>query len=197
TLPFRAPLLLNRLSRSRNALSETRVVRESSDAPGSVLSMDLDLPTGSPSAHNPSARATSGIRPVQAYEAESFAELRSREVVGDELEHNHIPSAASRIRAIEMELGEELSAAERRKIYNQATALEEPKDVHRAGPTYGGRNTPEQIEHDARNPAAAACRDCDATRRLAAQRGDDLNRVDAGISQVHERNIQQGVYTRE
>ena len=73
---------------------------------------------------------------------------------------DHQPSTAAQVRAEERRLGRELSPAERRQLSNDAPAVASPADVHRqSSPTYGGRNTPAQIDADSTNLGAAASRD--------------------------------------
>lgn len=75
--------------------------------------------------------------------------LKAREVVGDGLEHDHSPSFAALRTAKEAELGRPLTELETKTLYQNSTAVEVPRDVHIAGPIYGGKNTPAQIQQDA------------------------------------------------
>lgn len=130
---------------------------------------------------------------VKALDVSSYKELKKREVVGDGLEHDHIPSFAAIRQAKENELGRKLTLAEEKTLYNNATAIEVPKDVHQAGPTYGGKNTPSQVKQDAINLCGAECRDTDALRKNMLDRGYDPKLVDDAIKQLKERNTQIGV----
>ncbi|MDW5500142.1 hypothetical protein R6Y99_10115 [Pseudomonas lundensis] len=91
-------------------------------------------------------QASSEIQSVKALDVDSYKELKAREVVGDALEHDHIPSYAALRTAKEKELGRPLTEAEAKSLYQNATAVEVPKDVHAAGPTYKGKNTPAQVQ---------------------------------------------------
>jgi RHS repeat-associated protein len=103
------------------------------------------------------------LEAVEAYEVGTYGELRARSVVGDGLSIDHIPSNASNIARKEAELGRELTAAEKTAVRDQGMAVANPDSLHRsASPTYGGRNTPQQIAADAANPQAAAARDTQA-----------------------------------
>jgi filamentous hemagglutinin len=42
-----------------------------------------------------------------------------------------------------------LTPGEEKRAVSNATTVEVPKDVHRAGPTHGGKNTAAQVEQDA------------------------------------------------
>jgi len=109
------------------------------------------------------------------------------------LEHDHIPSFAALKKAEEKKLGRELTVKEERALYKESTAVEVPKDVHQAGPTYGGKNTAEQIEKDAADLCGAICRDTDALRKNMIERGYDPKQVEDAINKIIERNRQMGV----
>ena len=113
--------------------------------------------------------------PVQELEVDGFKDLKKREVVGDNLEHDHIPSSAALIKSVENQLGRRLTDAERRQVHNQGTAVEVSKDIHKDSRTFRGRNTSEQIKNDADDLATAACKDCDTLRANAQAQGRDLN----------------------
>ena len=134
---------------------------------------------------------------VQELEVDGYKDLKKREVVGDNLEHDHIPSSAALIKSVENQLGRRLTNAERRQVHNQGTAVEVSKDIHKDSRTFRGRNTSEQVKNDADDLVTAACKDCDVFRDNAQTQGKDLNEVDKAIKQLHERNIREGVYTRE
>ncbi|HHI2455613.1 VENN motif pre-toxin domain-containing protein [Escherichia coli] len=138
-------------------------------------------------------KASDEIQAVKALDVGSYKELKDRSVVGDGLEHDHIPSFAAIRQAKENELGRKLTPAEEKNLYNNATAVEVPKDVHQAGPTYGGKNTSSQVKQDAINLCGAECRDTDALRKNMLERGYDPKLVDDAIRQLKERNSQIGV----
>jgi filamentous hemagglutinin len=78
-------------------------------------------------------------------------------------------------------------------FYQNATAVEVPRDVHVAGPTYGGKNTPAQIKRDADDLCGAVCRDTDALRTNLTNRGYDSKLVEDTVTKIVERNRQIGV----
>ncbi len=131
--------------------------------------------------------------PVQELEVGSYKSLKAREVVGDGLEHDHIPSYAALRTAKEAELGRPLTEAEAKTLYQNATAVEVPRDVHVAGPTYGGKNTATQVQQDAVNLCGAVCRDTDALRQNLLVRGYDPKIVDETIKKIVDRNRATGV----
>lgn len=138
-------------------------------------------------------KASDEIQAVKPLDVGSYKELKAREVVGDNLEHDHIPSFAALRKAKENELGRPLTDAEAKNLYQNATAVEVPKDVHKAGPTYGGKNTAAQVEQDALDLCGAVCRDTDALRNNMIERGYDPKQVDEAIKQIVERNRGSGV----
>jgi filamentous hemagglutinin len=136
--------------------------------------------------------------PVEELDVGSYKDLKKREVVGDKLEHDHIPSAQSVIRAEEKRLGRKLNAQERKEVYNNATAVERTKESHKHSPTYGGKNTQKQIDNDSDDLANAACRDCDALRKTELESGKSPLDIDKAIEEVHDRNINElNIYTKE
>ncbi|EDM1758516.1 hypothetical protein AH553_26020, partial [Salmonella enterica subsp. diarizonae] len=138
-------------------------------------------------------KASDEIQRVKALDVGSYKDLKKGSVVGDGLEHDHIPSFAALKKSKETELGRPLTDAETKKLYQNATAVEVPKDVHQAGPTYGGKNTASQVQQDAMDLCGAVCRDTDALRNNMIERGYDPKQVDDAIKQIIERNRQMGV----
>ncbi|ELY4132428.1 hypothetical protein ACVRUF_003489 [Cronobacter turicensis] len=88
------------------------------------------------------------------------------------------------LRTEEIKLGRKLIPAEDKAIYQNATAVEVPKDVHRSGPTYGGKNTKEQIETDALDLCSAICRDTTTLRENMVERGYAPIVVDEVINKI-------------
>ncbi|WP_231849142.1 hypothetical protein [Photorhabdus asymbiotica] len=130
--------------------------------------------------------------PVKVLDIGSYKELKDREVPGDELEHDHIPSFAALKKAKESELGRPLTDEEAKNLYQNATAIEVPKSVHAAGPTYKGRNTQKQIEQDAMDLNAAVNRDVGALRINMSKLSYDQKSVDVdkAVEEIIERNRQ-------
>ncbi|WP_166217414.1 filamentous hemagglutinin N-terminal domain-containing protein [Pseudomonas atagonensis] len=131
--------------------------------------------------------------PVQELEVDAYKNLKAREVVRDGLEHDHIPSYAALRTAKENELGRPLTEVESKALYQNATAVEIPRDVHIAGRTYGGKNTREQIQQDAADLCGAVCRDTNVLRENLNSRGYDSKLVDETIQKIVDRNRATGV----
>lgn len=138
-------------------------------------------------------KASDEIQAVKALDVGSYNNLKKGEVVGDGLEHDHIPSFAALRTAKENELGRKLTPTEEKALYQNATAVEVPKNVHQAGPTYGGKNTVAQVQQDALDLCGAVCRDTNALRTNMIERGYDPVLVDDAIKQIIDRNRQTGV----
>lgn len=131
--------------------------------------------------------------PVQPLDVDTYAELRRRALTGDQLEHDHIPSAAALIRAREIELDRELDADELRELYNNAATIELPASVHRATRTYGGRNSQGQVSADAADLAAAANRDYVDRIALLLADGYSHDEISTSIRELYEMNLDRGI----
>ena len=109
------------------------------------------------------------------------------------LEHDHIPSFAALRTAAEAENGGPLTSGQLNRLYNNATAVEVPRDVHIDGPTFGGKNTVAQIQADATNLPGAMLRDTNALRNNLLSRGYDPTIVNQTIQNIHQRNAAMGI----
>lgn len=89
-------------------------------------------------------------------------------------DRDHIPSkAALKERAKAMFGGMTLTAEHLKAIEDIAMSVVIPKSAHQqVSPTYGGRNTPDQILTDADKPAEAAKRDTKKMREKIAEHAD-------------------------
>ncbi|WP_293265213.1 hypothetical protein [Oryzomicrobium sp.] len=138
-------------------------------------------------------KVAESISPVKELKVASDKELKLREVVGDGLEHDHIPSFAALLAAKEMELGRPLTKAEEKTLYKNATAIEVPKGIHIESPIYGGKNNISQARMDAFDLCGAVCRDTTALRIDLLNRGYDEKIVNQAIKEVIDRNKLIGV----
>ncbi|GAA2685299.1 MULTISPECIES: hypothetical protein [Actinosynnema] len=129
---------------------------------------------------------------VQPLDVGTYASLKKREKVGDNLEHDHIPSSAALKEAERIRLGRPLTLKEKQDIHNQANAIEVPKDVHAKSDTYRGKNTPAQIKADAANLSAAAARDYATTRTNLIAAGKSPKEVDAALANLRAMNKAKG-----
>jgi filamentous hemagglutinin len=134
--------------------------------------------------------------PTQPLDVGSYKDLKAREKVGDNLEHDHIPSFAALKANKEKELGRPLTSQETKMLYQNATAVEVPKGVHQQSPTYKGRNTAAQVQQDANNLCGAICRDTEALRSNMLKLGYNPKLVDNAINQIKDRNNKMGIKTK-
>lgn len=138
-------------------------------------------------------RTDTGPGHVKALDVGTYGDLKKRERVGDNLEHDHIPSSAALKKAKEKELGRRLTDQEKREIHQRGTAIEVPKDVHAKGDTWRHKNTPEQIEADASDLGVAAQRDYATTRKNLIDDGFSPEEVDAALDRMREANREKGI----
>jgi RHS repeat-associated protein len=107
---------------------------------------------------------------VKPYETGTAGELRAKSKKGDKLDIDHQPSHASNVERFRQEKGRDPTPAEIREIDKNGFAVAVPVQKHRGdSPTYGGRNSEEQIAEDAADAAAAAKRDSEAMVRAAEE----------------------------
>lgn len=130
---------------------------------------------------------TSG--PVHELDIGTYRDLRRREVTGDQMQHDHIPSTAALIRARELELGRKLKPHERDEIRDNAVTVELRDALHAASRTFKWKNTSQQIELDARDLRAAAERDYQVLRiNLITDGGYSPATANAVINRLRELN---------
>lgn len=130
---------------------------------------------------------------VKSLDVGKYADLKKIEKVGDNLEHDHIPSSAALKKAEEKRLGRPLTSQEKQSIHNSGTAIEVPKDVHAKSDTFRGKNTPAQIDSDASDLAAAAKRDYATSRQNLIASGLSPQAVDAAIDKMKAMNKAKGI----
>jgi RHS repeat-associated protein len=102
------------------------------------------------------------VRGVTPFQTGKFKDLKRWSLSRDGLDIDHQPSRAAMLEAAQDAKGGPLTATEARAVVDEGSSVAVPEQVHRAGPTYGGRNTPTQIAADKADLRAAAARDADA-----------------------------------
>ncbi|HVK23795.1 MAG TPA: hypothetical protein VM677_20765 [Actinokineospora sp.] len=130
---------------------------------------------------------------VKPLDVGPYSDLKKREKVGDNLEHDHIPSSAALKKAKEKQLGRKLTPQEARDLHQQGTAIEVPKEVHAKGDTFRGKNTPDRIDADAADLGAAAKRDYATTRQNLIDHGYAPKDVDAALDRMRDANRRKGI----
>ncbi|ENO5561885.1 pyocin, partial [Escherichia coli] len=69
------------------------------------------------------------------------------------------------------------------------------KEVHqKISETYGGRNTPAQIELDSRNLRAAVDRNLDTIKPALKEYGATESQIEAARTKIHKLNSEMGLY---
>lgn len=127
---------------------------------------------------------------VKEFDRGSYKELKNRERVGDQMQHDHIPSSAAIRRARENELGRDLTRAERRQLHNDAAAVELSDLLHSLSRTFGGKNSQAQINLDAGDLRAAMERDLRTLRQNLTSDGrlspSEIDRLLNGIRDLNK-----------
>jgi hypothetical protein len=80
-------------------------------------------------------------------------------IVGDNLEHDHIPSSAAVKKHVKEKVKLKLSRAQNHQIHNNATTIEVRDIKHKIGRTWRGKNNPLQVALDAENLKDATFKD--------------------------------------
>lgn len=140
-----------------------------------------------------SRKLPGGGKSVKPLEVSTYGDLKRREKVGDNLEHDHIPSSAALKKAEEKRLGRRLTDQEKRAIHERGTAIEVPKQVHAKSDTFRGKNTAAQIDADASDLSAAAKRDYATTRKNLIDHGYSPKDVDAALAKMRGLNGKKGI----
>jgi hypothetical protein len=130
---------------------------------------------------------------VKALDVGTYGDLKKAAKVGDNLEHDHIPSSAALKKAKEQELGRKLTPQEARDVHEQGLTIEVPKDVHAKGDTYKGKNTPAKIDSDAADLSAAAERDYATQSQNLIDAGYKPEDVAAAIDKMRAANNERGI----
>ncbi|EPA9931463.1 pyocin, partial [Escherichia coli] len=131
--------------------------------------------------------------PVEFLEVELYSDFKRRSRQG-KYEADHMPSAAAVKAYIKANYPgmtpEDIELASR-----DVAAIVIPKEIHqKMSETYGGRNTPAQIDLDSRNLRAAADRNLDAIKPALKEHGATENQIEAARTKIHELNSKMGLY---
>ncbi|MCU3986222.1 S-type pyocin domain-containing protein [Enterobacter mori] len=131
--------------------------------------------------------------PVEFLEVELYSDFKRRSRQGM-YEADHMPSAA----AVKTNLRRKyphLKETDIQELSLQVAAIVVPKDVHqKISETYGGRNTPAQIDLDSQNLRAAVDRNLDAIKPALKNHGATESQIEAARAKIHELNRNMGLY---
>ena len=131
--------------------------------------------------------------PVEFLEVELYSDFKRRSRQGM-YEADHMPSAAA-VRSALLRENPRLSKNLVDEMVQDVAAIIVPKEIHqKLSETYGGRNTPVQIELDSKNLRAAVDRNLDAIRPALKTNGATENQIEAARAKMHELNRNVGLY---
>ena len=131
---------------------------------------------------------------MQPNQVMTYGESVARAKKGDLLTGDHIPSNAALKKWWEDLLGRKLSKAEAKLIRDEGNVIIEQFGVHKAGRTYGGKNTAAQVARDAADLRSAAIRDTMKFREAALKAGFSDDEIMRAIIELHIRNRRAGIY---
>ncbi|EKS6641578.1 S-type pyocin domain-containing protein [Enterobacter hormaechei] len=131
--------------------------------------------------------------PVEFLEVELYSDFKRRSRQG-KYEADHMPSRAAvdaYLRANYPLLDDDEILA----LTDKVAAIVIPKNMHqKISETYGGRNTPIQIELDSRNLRAAVDRNLDAIKPALKEHGATEIQIEAARVKMHKINTETGLY---
>jgi RHS repeat-associated protein len=131
--------------------------------------------------------------PVQVGDVESYDAMNKRAVVGDKIDHDHIPAFSSvrdKINAERKKNGlDKLTPAQETKLKNNMTVLAVEHDVHKEGRTHSNKGGEARRTEDGKNLREAASKDLGEHKKNMPD--DD---VDSMSDAVHKRNEEIGLY---
>jgi pyocin large subunit-like protein/uncharacterized Zn-binding protein involved in type VI secretion len=131
--------------------------------------------------------------PVEFLEVELYSDFKRRSRQGI-YEADHMPSRAA-VEAYLMALYPDVDPKDISKLADDVAAIVIPKKVHqKISETYGGRNTPTQIDLDSRNLRAALDRNLDAIKPALKANGATESQIEAARAKMHRLNSEQGLY---
>ncbi|WP_244370537.1 S-type pyocin domain-containing protein [Rahnella sp. ChDrAdgB13] len=131
--------------------------------------------------------------PVEFLEVELYSDFKRRSREG-KYEADHMPSAAA-VKAYLKANYPGMTPEDIELASQDVAAIVIPKEVHqKVSETYGGRNTPAQIDLDSRNLRAAADRNLDAIKPALKERGATESQIEEVRAKMHELNGKMGLY---
>lgn len=130
--------------------------------------------------------------PVELLEVDLYSNFTGRPRNGTHADH--MPSAAA-VRAYLRREFPDAKPAEIDRMAKDVASIIIPADIHqKLSATYGGRNSPTQIQQDSRDLRAAVERDIETIRPELKQRGVTDSQIDEAKAKMHQLNQEQGLY---
>ncbi|OXU38423.1 S-type pyocin domain-containing protein [Enterobacter cloacae] len=131
--------------------------------------------------------------PVEFLEVELYSDFKRRSRQGI-YEADHMPSAAA-VRTALLRENPRLSKNLVDEMAQDVAAIVVPKEIHqKMSETYGGRNTPAQIELDSMNLRAAVDRNLDAIKPALKANGATESQIETARVKMHTLNRNVGLY---
>ncbi|VEA68188.1 Pyocin large subunit [Serratia plymuthica] len=131
--------------------------------------------------------------PVEFLEVELYSDFKRRSRQG-KYEADHMPSAAA-VKGYIKANYPGMTPEDIELASQDVAAIVIPKEVHqKISETYGGRNTPAQIDLDSRNLRAALDRNLDAIKPALKEHGATESKIEAARAKMHELNSKMGLY---
>lgn len=131
--------------------------------------------------------------PVELLEVELYSDFKRRSRQG-KYEADHMPSAAA-VKAYLKANYPGMTPEDIELASQDVAAIVIPKEVHqKISETYGGRNTPAQIEVDSKNLRAALDRNLDTIKPALKAHGATESQIEAAKAKMHELNNKMGFY---
>jgi hypothetical protein len=137
---------------------------------------------------SPLAAEGAGTGPVRRGESITYGESTDRVVVGDKLTGDHIPSHAAIRENVENTLDRPLTRAEDNALRNNTNTVVVDHDLHAAGNTYAGKNTPARIATDAADLNSAALRDQATHLQNAPKLGYSAQDLQQSFKALNQKN---------
>jgi pyocin large subunit-like protein/uncharacterized Zn-binding protein involved in type VI secretion len=131
--------------------------------------------------------------PVEFLDVELYSDFERRSRQG-KYEADHMPSAAA-VREHLRRIDPYASTRQLEDMAKDVAAIVVPKEVHqKLSETYGGRNTPAQIDLDSRDLRAAVDRNLDAIKPALKEHGASDAQIEAARAKMHKLNSDVGLY---
>ena len=130
--------------------------------------------------------------PVKLLEVDTYRGFQGRPRVGAHADH--MPSAAAIERYLRLSFPE-LDVQDLQSMKKDVAALIVPASVHqKCSETYGGRNSPTQIDKDAKDLQGAVDRNLDAIKSCLQEEGFSDAQIEKARQEMHQVNRDQGWY---
>lgn len=130
--------------------------------------------------------------PVKLLEVDTYRGFQGRPRVGAHADH--MPSAAAIERYLRLSFPE-LDVQDLQSMKKDVAALIVPASVHqKCSETFGGRNTPAQIDKDAKDLQGAVDRNLDAIKSCLQEEGFSDAQIEKARQDMHQVNREQGWY---